>query len=316
MAAISGDSGDELRHISSYAPAECCAMTYSEMADSESAAAPEGTARARRVIVNVVLGITAIVFAYPMMQMLVNSFKSNTEIISNPAGLPVHWTLSSYADVVSPERSLLRDLVNSIVIAGSSTALAVMFSAAAAYAFSKLRFPGRNVLFGILLMTMMVPPEVVVPGQFILFARLGWINTLQVQILPEITPILGLFLIRQYMLTIPDELIDAARVDGAGQLTVFFRIILPVSSPVLSAYAILHFLHVWNAYLWPTLVATNDSVKPIMIALPELVDPVIGFLPIYGTIMAGCVLATLPLAIVFFIFQDKFMSSVTIGAVK
>ncbi|HLJ20376.1 MAG TPA: carbohydrate ABC transporter permease [Stellaceae bacterium] len=272
--------------------------------------------RTRRLIVNVVLAIAAVVFLYPIAQMVVDSFKSNTEIMSNPGGLPIQWTLSSYADVVSPERSLLRDLVNSIVIAGASTACAVLFSAAAAYAFAKLSFPGRNALFAALLMTMMVPPEVVVPGQFILFARVGWINTLQAQILPEVTPILGLFLIRQYMVTIPDELLEAARLDGAGQLTIFLRIILPVSSPVLSAYAILHFLHVWNAYLWPTLVATDDAVKPIMVALPELVDPLIGFLPIYGTIMAGCVLATLPLAVVFFIFQDKFMSSVTIGAVK
>jgi ABC-type glycerol-3-phosphate transport system permease component len=272
--------------------------------------------RLRRIIVNVILAAAALVFLYPMLLMLVDSFKSNTEIMSNPAGFPIQWTLASYADVIDPERSLLRDMFNSVIIAGSSTALAVLFSAAAAYAFAKLRFRGRDLLFGLLLMTMMVPPEVVVPGQFILFARLGWINTLQVQILPEITPILGLFLIRQYMMTIPDELIDAARVDGAGPWTIFLRIILPVSSPVLSAYAILHFLHVWNAYLWPTLVATQDSVKPIMVALPELVDPVIGFLPIYGTIMAGCVFATLPLAIVFFIFQDKFMSSVTIGAVK
>jgi ABC-type glycerol-3-phosphate transport system permease component len=279
-------------------------------------ASQEASDRARRLIVNLILGAAAVVFLYPMAQMLVDSFKSNTEIISNPAGLPIHWTLASYADVISPSRSLLRNMLNSVVIAGCSTVLAVLFSAAAAYAFAKLRFHGREVLFGLLLMTMMVPPEVVVPGQFILFARLGWINTLQVQILPEITPILGLFLIRQYMMTIPDELIDAARVDGAGQLAIFLRIILPVSSPVLSAYAILHFLHVWNAYLWPTLVATQDSVKPIMVALPELVDPLIGFLPIYGTIMAGCVVATLPLAIVFFIFQDKFMSSVTIGAVK
>ena len=272
--------------------------------------------RARRLIVNLILAAAAIVFLYPMVQMLLDSFKSNTEIMSNPAGLPIQWTLASYADVVSPSRSLLRNMLNSVIIAACSTALEVLFSAAAADAFAQLRFRGRVLLFGLLLLTMMVPPEVVVPGQFILFAKLGWINTLQVQILPEITPILGLFLIRQYMMTIPDELIDAARVDGAGPLTIFLRIILPVSSPVLSAYAILHFLHVWNAYLWPTLVATQDSVKPIMVALPELVDPVIGFLPIYGTIMAGCVLATLPLAIVFFIFQDKFMSSVTIGAVK
>jgi ABC-type glycerol-3-phosphate transport system permease component len=248
--------------------------------------------------------------------MVLDSFKSNAEIISNPGGPPINWTLSSYADVVSPQRSLLRNLFNSIAIAGISTAFAVLFSASAAYAFAKFRFRGRNALFALLLTTMMVPPEVVVPGQFILFARLGWINTLQVQILPETTPILGLFLVRQYMLTIPDDLIDAARIDGAGQLTIFLRVILPVSSPVLSAYAILHFLHVWNAYLWPTLVATHDSVKPIMVALPELVDPLIGFLPIYGTIMAGCVLATLPLVIVFLLFQDKFMSSVTIGAIK
>ena len=280
------------------------------------AASDSGTGRAPRIIVNLMLVIAAAVFLYPMVQMVLNSFKSNTEIISNPGGPPIHWTLSSYADVVSPQRSLLRNLFNSIAIAGSSTALAVLFSASAAYAFAKFRFRGRDALFVLLLLTMMVPPEVVVPGQFILFARLGWINTLQVQILPEATPILGLFLIRQYMLTIPDDLINAARIDGAGQLTIFLRIILPVSSPVLSAYAILHFLHVWNAYLWPTLVATNDSVKPIMVALPELVDPLIGFLPIYGTIMAGCVLATLPLVIVFLMFQDKFMLSVTIGAVK
>ena len=272
--------------------------------------------RNRRLIVGLTLAAAAIVFAYPMVQMTLDSFKSNTEIISNPAGPPQDWTLSSYADVLSPARSLVRNLINSIIIAGTSTVLAVTFCAAAAFAFAKLQFPGRKMLFGLLLITMMVPPEVVVPGQFILFARMGAINTLAAQILPEMTPVLGLFLIRQYMATIPDEILDAARMDGAGPWSLFFRIVLPVSSPVLSAYAILHFLHVWNAYLWPTLVATKDSAKPIMVALPELVDPVIGFLPIYGTIMAGCVLATLPLAIVFFMFQNKFMSSVTIGAVK
>jgi ABC-type glycerol-3-phosphate transport system permease component len=135
-------------------------------------------------------------------------------------------------------------------------------------------------------------------------------------VLPTITPVLGLFLIRQYMQTIPDALIDAARIDGAGQFTIFVRIVLPISSPVLSAYAILHFLHEWNAYLWPSLVAIRDDVKPIMVRLPQLVDPVVGFVPVYGTIMAGCVLASLPLILVFLIFQGKFMSSVTIGAVK
>ena len=269
-----------------------------------------------RAAANGAAGVAALVFCYPLVQMLVNSFKSNDEIMANPGGLPHTWTLASYADLVDPHRVLLRNLVNSVLIATSGTALAVLMCAAAGFAFAKLRFRGRNEIFALLLATMMVPPEVVYPGQFILFSRLGWIDTLRVQVLPTITPVFGLFLVRQYMLSIPDELIDAARIDGAGLFTIFARIVVPIASPILSAYAILHFLSEWNAYLWPTMVATRDAVKPIMVALPQLVDPTIGFLPIYGTIMAGCVAATIPLLIVFLIYRDKFMASVTAGALK
>jgi ABC-type glycerol-3-phosphate transport system permease component len=269
-----------------------------------------------RAAVNAAAGLAALVFCYPLVQMMMNSFKSNDEIMRNPGGLPNAWTLSSYADLVDPHRSLLRNLGNSVFIAATGTAIAVVLCAAAAFAFAKLKFRGRDLIFALLLATMMVPPEVVYPGQFILFSRLGWIDTLRVQILPTITPVLGLFLVRQYMQSIPDELIDAARMDGAGLFTIFARIVVPVASPILSAYAILHFLSEWNTYLWPTMVATRDAVKPIMVALPQLVDPTIGFLPIYGTIMAGCVAATLPLLIVFLVYRDKFMASVTAGSLK
>ncbi|CAN0573854.1 unnamed protein product, partial [Ectocarpus sp. 12 AP-2014] len=137
-----------------------------------------------------------------------------------------------------------------------------------------------------------------------------------IQIIPTVTPVLGLFLIRQYMLSLPDEIIEAARMDGASEFMIFRRIILPMVAPVLSAYAILHFLSEWNAYLWPSIVATTPEVKPIMVLLPQLVDAQVGFLPVYGTIMAGCVVATLPMVIVFLIFQDKIMNSITLGAVK
>jgi ABC-type glycerol-3-phosphate transport system permease component len=269
-----------------------------------------------RVALNATAGLAALVFCYPLVQMLVNAFKSNDEIVSNPGGLPRVWTLASFADLADPHRWLLRNLANAVLVAAGSTAFAVVLCAAAAFAFAKLRFRGSGLVFALLLATMMVPPEVVYPGQFILFSRLGLIDTLAVQVLPTITPVLGLFLMRQYMLSIPDELIDAARIDGAGLFTMFWRVIVPVSSPVLGAYAILHFLSTWNAYLWPTMVATRDAVKPIMVALPQLVDPTIGFLPIYGTIMAGCVAATIPLLLVFLRYRDKFMASVTVGAVK
>lgn len=264
-----------------------------------------------------VLTIAAAIFLAPMLVMLQNSFKSDAEMYINPVRPPIEWTLVSYARLFGYQgQQLIRNYVNSVVIAGSSTVLAVIFCAMAGYAFSKYRFRGDAVIFALLLATMMVPPEITMPGLYIIMARFGWINTLQAQILPTITPILGLFLIRQYMLTIPTAVLESARIDGAGHWSVFWRIMMPMSAPVLGAYAILHFMSVWNAYTWPVLVATRQAVQPIMVVLPQLVDPHIGFLPVWGTIMAGCVLSTIPLLVVFIAFQDKFMSSMTIGAVK
>jgi len=142
------------------------------------------------------------------------------------------------------------------------------------------------------------------------------LNTLQIQIVPTLTSVFGLFLIRQYMLGVPDEMLEAARIDGATQWQVFWRIMMPVSAPILGAFAILHFLGVWNAYLWPLLVANDSHVQPIMVTLPNLTDPNLGFLPVWGTIMAGCVLATLPILVVFVAFQNRFMASVVVGAIK
>lgn len=263
-----------------------------------------------------VLGISCVVFLYPMLLMLVNSFKSDSEIYVNPAGLPLQWTLASYGKIFEFHGGLWLNYINSLIIAGTSTVIAVLFCAMAGFAFAKYHFRGRDQLFALLLATMMVPPEINMPGLYLLFAKLQWVNTLQVQILPTMTPVLGLFLVRQYMLGIPDALIEAARIDGAGHFAVFWRIMVPTSAPILGAYAILHFMTVWNAYTWPVLVATKQAIQPIMVVLPQIVDPVIGFLPVWGTIMAGCVLSTIPLLSVFIAFQDKFMSSVVIGAVK
>lgn len=262
------------------------------------------------------LFIACLVFLYPMVLMLINSFKSDAEMYINPARLPRQWTLESYGKIFRYHGGLWLNFINSIIIAVTSTVLAVFLCALAAFAFAKYRFRGRNLIFSLLLMTMMVPPEITIPGLYVIFAKFQWINTLRAQILPTITPVLGLFLIRQYMLDIPDSLLEAARIDGAGHFTLFWKVMVPTSAPILGAFAILHFMSVWNAYTWPVLVATKANVQPIMVILPQLVDPIIGFLPVWGTIMAGCVLSTLPLLIVFVAFQDRFMSSVVIGAVK
>jgi ABC-type glycerol-3-phosphate transport system permease component len=271
---------------------------------------------AKQVGAHLLLVLACVALLYPMALMAVNSFKADAEMYVNPAGLPRRWTLESYGKIFQFHGGMWINYINSIIIAVTSTVLSVFLCALAAFAFAKYRFRGRNLIFSLLLATMMVPPEITIPGMYVMFAKLQWINTLRAQILPTITPILGLFLIRQYMLDIPDSLVEAARIDGAGHFTVFWRVMVPTSAPVLGAFAILHFMSVWNAYTWPVLVATKQQVQPIMVILPQLVDPVIGFLPVWGTIMAGCVLSTLPLLIVFVAFQDKFMSSVVIGAVK
>jgi ABC-type glycerol-3-phosphate transport system permease component len=211
---------------------------------------------------------------------------------------------------------LLRNFLNTIIVATITTIFAVFFSALAGFAFAKYRFPGRNVLFVLLLATIMVPTAITLPPQYLIFAQLNWIDTYQVQIIPFLTPVFGLFLIRQYMLTIPDSLIEAARIDGANDWLIFWRIIMPVASPVLAVFGIIHFLNMWNSYIWPQVMANDPSVAPLMLILPNLRDPVIGFLPVWGTIMAGCVLATLPILVLFLTNQDKFMSGLIIGATK
>jgi ABC-type glycerol-3-phosphate transport system permease component len=253
---------------------------------------------------------------YPFAMMIINSFKTDSEILRNPSSLPIDWTLASYASLFTYHGGVWVNFLNGLIVATTSTVIAVLMTAMAAFAFTKYRFVGRDVIFALLMLTLMVPSQITIPPLYLLFAKIGWLNTLEVQIVPTITSVFGLFMVRQYMHSIPNELIEAARMDGAGHWQVFWIVMLPVSAPILGAFAILHFLGVWNSYLWPLIVANDPAVQPIMVTLPNMTDPNVGFVPVWGTIMAGCTLATLPILIVFIIFQDRFMASATVGAVK
>ena len=273
-------------------------------------------ARPALVATYFVLAVMVILSLYPFAMMFVNSFKSDSEILRNPASLPHAWTFDSYASLFTYHGGAWANFLHAVVVACSSTLITVVITAMAAFAFAKYMFVGRELIFTLLMLTLMVPPQITIPPLYLMFAKIGWLNTLQVQIVPTITSVFGLFMVRQYMQTVPNELIEAARVDGAGHWQVFTRVMLPVSAPILGAFAILHFLGVWNAYLWPLIVATDPAVQPIMVTLPNMTDPNIGFLPVWGTIMAGCSLATLPILVVFLIFQDHFIASATVGALK
>ncbi len=271
--------------------------------------------RIARVMIYAILITFCLISMYPMVIMILNSFKSNNEIFINPAGLPNEWTLESYASIFNSHTGLWRNYIVSIVVPVSTTLGSVFLSAMAAFSFAKFQFRGRNVIFAALLMTMMVPVELNIPGRYLLFAELGLLNSIPALILPKLTPIIGLFLIRQYMLSIPDALIESARIDGANYWTIFWRIMVPVSAPILGAFAILQFMASWNDYLWPSIVILEQDIQPIMIVLPRLTDET-GFQKVWGTIMAGNTLATIPIMLVFIKYQDRFMSSMTVGAVK
>lgn len=252
----------------------------------------------------------------PLCLMVVNSFKSNNEMLRNDAGLPEKWTLESYRSIFTTYKSLVRHFFNSIIISVISTIFGTFVCTLAGYAFAKYKFKGRNLIFLALLSTLMIPVEVVIPGQYMLFSKLRLINTLAVQILPTIPAVVGVYMIRQYMLSIPSSLIEAAKIDGAGHMRTFISIVMPSAKPIVSSYMILHFLDVWQNYTWPVLVATKQDVMPIMVSLPTLVDSVIGFVPEWGTIMAGSVLCSVPLILVFIINQKALMQSIVLGAVK
>lgn len=276
--------------------------------------APSIRRRLNQTLAYLALGIVTFTSLYPLALMIINSFKSDNDVLLNPAGLPQPWTIASYIQLINFGQLL--NFANSIFVSVVTTAIAVFVVGIAGYAFTKLRFPGRNVIFFVLLATLMVPGEITLSPLYLIFAQINWIDTYQVQIIPFIAPVFGLFMVRQYMIAIPDSLIEAARLDGANEWQIFWSIMAPVSTPILSAFAILHFLGMWNSYLWPQVMANTNAVAPLAVTLPTLTDPVMGLVPIYGTIMAGSILATVPLLLIFLRFQDKFITGVTFGAAK
>jgi ABC-type glycerol-3-phosphate transport system permease component len=269
-------------------------------------------------VVNAFLLGIGVLAVYPYVVMLFGGLKSAEELSTNPSGVPAHPTFSNFTTLFTgPTGSLfLRALLNTFIVTVPFVLLTVLFSAMAGYAFAKYRFPGRNVIFALLIASMLVPPEVNIPTLYVLFARIDWLNTYQVQILPGTASVLGMFMARQYMKSIPDEVLEAASVDGAGHWRRFWSFIVPMSAPVLVAIALLTFVFKFTDYLWPLVMVSNPNYEPIMVALPSLSTSQTGFIVEYELVLAGCVIVTLPLLLLFLRFQDTLMRGVAAGAVR
>lgn len=268
------------------------------------------------------LGHLFLVFAsllavFPIYIMISGSFKPISELFVNSWGPPQQFTLDNYSRLLNYNSGMIvNSFLNSVFISTSTTLLQLIVASMAGFAFSKYTFRGKNLLFLMFLLTMMVPGELLLTPQFVIFSRLGWLNSYQVQIIPAIANTFAMFMCRQFMDSIPDEMIEASRVDGAGHWCIYTRMILPTSVPTLGALGILQFLSKWNDYLYPRIMITKVKYKPIMVILPTLTEGGDTSGTPYDLILAGCTLVVIPMLIVFFCLQDKFLKSVTLGSVK
>jgi multiple sugar transport system permease protein len=229
-----------------------------------------------------------------------------------PAFLPSRVTFENYRTLFT-RLAIGRGLLNSTLIAAAVTALSLLCNSAAGYAFAKLRFAGRERLFGLLLAALVVPTQVAMLPLFLLLRELGMVNTYWGVVVPSMASIFGIFLVRQFALSLPDELLDAARVDGASELRIYRSLVLPLCRPVLLTLAIFTFLATWNDFTWPLVVLTDGKMYTLPIALANLsgehdLDTEL--------MMAGAVLTVAPVLLIFIALQRYYIAGIMLGGVK
>ena len=287
-----------------------------------------------KVVIWSVLIVTTIVSLFPMFWMLSTAFTPGSATIKAPPSLiPVpaelfdggslpSWaqarayvpTLANFDDLVRQTRgNIWRWLGNSAVIALAITLFHVLFASMAGYAFARKEFPGRNLMFGLLLSTLMIPVQVTLVPNFLLISRLNLADSYLGVILPGFADVFGIFLMKQYMQTLPREIEDAARVDGANEWDVFWRIVLPLAKPAVATLAIFMFMRSWNNFLWPLIVLRTGSRYTLPVGVATLQGE---FSTNQGLIMAGAAIAAVPMIVFFLIFQRAFLGGIRIGALK
>lgn len=263
-----------------------------------------------RSLVVIALAAGAILVVAPFLWMISTSLKSNIGVFTYPPKLvPEKPEWANYA-AVTQTLPFGRFFLNSLFVAVSVTLLQLVVASMAAYAFARLRFPGKGVLFLAYLSTLMIPPQVTLIPRFLLMRGLGWIDTYAGLIVPFVFSSFGIFLLRQYFLTIPRELEEAARMDGVGYFKAFWLVLLPLTRPGLAALAILTFIAQWNSFLWPLVVINSESMNTLTVGLNTLKGQ---YNTDWNLLMAGSVLATMPILIVFLFGNRYFISGITAG---
>ncbi|MGI9609747.1 MAG: carbohydrate ABC transporter permease [Acidimicrobiia bacterium] len=261
--------------------------------------------------------LLAIFFLFPLVYMLSSSFKPDARVLANSqsaeAFLPTPFNgLENYGDAID-RAQLGRVFFNSVLISSFIVGLGLIVNSLFAYALARLRFAGRTVLLGVIVALIIIPFEALAVPLLFMGAEVGWLDTYQIQILPFIANPLFIFLFYTFFLGIPVSLEEAARIDGAGPVQVFTKIVVPLAKPVYATVAILGFLFSWGQYLWPSMVTRGTDVRPLPVGIGVFATtPPVS----WGDIMAYTVLMTLPLLLIFLVFQRHFVQGVASSGVK
>lgn len=247
----------------------------------------------------------AILFSVPMIWMVSASFMSTAELFAPQIKLfPNSIQFDSYV-VVFTEFNFQRYLFNSVLVTGAIIALNLLLCPLIGYSLAKFNYPGKNLLFIFIMATVMVPFTAILIPLYLTVRSLGWINTYQAMILPFAMSAFGIFLMRQFIRAIPDDYIDAARIDGAGEIRIYLRIILPISQPALVTLGLLTFIAHWDELLWPLIVTNSDAMRTLPIGLTKFVE---AYQTRWDLMMAGSVVAVLPAIGVFLLMQRRFLA--------
>jgi multiple sugar transport system permease protein len=262
----------------------------------------------------IVLGATAVVVMLPYVWMVSTSLKGSAEVFAYPPNwIPIAWRFQNYADAWDAA-PFGRYFFNSALIAVTVTVGQLITCSLAAFAFARMEFKGQNVMFALFLSTTMISTQVTLVPSYLVLKNLHWLDTYQALIVPFLANAFGIFMMRQYFMTLPQELEDAAKLDGCGRLRFLWQVLLPLSKPIIASQALFAFMGNWNSYLWPLIVTTSEHMRTLQIGLRYFVSQEGGTQ--WGTFMAATVFVSLPVVVFYLIIQRSFVEGIATTGLK
>jgi multiple sugar transport system permease protein len=260
-----------------------------------------------------VLILLALIIVLPLVWMLLTSFKTDSDAVRNPYSFPNPFSLDGYKTLLNGQQPIFLWLWNSFAAASVQTILVLGTASMGAYALARLDFPGKRVVFGLIVSTLLVPPVVFLIPNYLIVQNFGWLDSILAITVPGAAGAFGIFFLRQFFVSLPVEIEEAARIDGAGDLRIFLQIVLPLARPALATLAVLTFLNNWNDFLWPLYVLLSPENMTLQPGLSMLQG---AFRTHFGIVMAGAVVASVPVLVLFGIAQRQIVESVAGTGVK